>query len=175
MMLRAALFIGLVAAGTVINGAWLSRLPLPASPDLVLLVVLAAAMRRGVETGVLMGAAAGYLRDLVGGSPLGLFTVAYLALGAAAGATVTLVDLQQRHMPAVTAVLGTAFLYAASGLMVALTGLADVQWATLAFDAAVAALLNAALARPVDALVGWADGLPQRRYAARAAGLRGLR
>ncbi len=52
MMLRAALFVGLIVAGTVITGAWLSRLPLPASPDLVLLVVLAAAMRRGVETGV---------------------------------------------------------------------------------------------------------------------------
>jgi len=175
MMLRVALLAGLIAAGVVINGAWLSRLPLPAAPDLVLLVVLAAAMRRGLETGALLGVAAGYLRDLVGGSPLGLYTLSYLIMGASAGAAMTMVDLQQRRMPAVTAALGTALLYATSGLVVTATGVAPVQWASLAMVAAAAALLNAVLARPVDTLVGWADRLTQRRYAARVIGHRGRR
>lgn len=174
-MLRATLFAGLIAAAVVVGGAWLSRLPLPAAPDLLLLVVLAAAMRRGVETGVLIGAAAGYLRDLVGGSPLGLFTLCYLLVGATAGAAKTLVDVQQRRVPAFTAAVGTVLLSAVLGFVVTLTGLAAVHWTALAWDAAVSAVLNAVLARPVYAVVAWADGLPQRRYAARAAGLRGVR
>jgi Kef-type K+ transport system membrane component KefB len=104
-----------------------------------------------------------------------LFTLSYLAVGAAAGATMTIVDLQQRRIPAVTAVLGTVLLYAISGLTVTLTGLADVRWAVVAADVAVAALLNAVLARPVDALVGWTDRLLQRRYSARVIGHRLLR
>jgi rod shape-determining protein MreD len=175
MMLRAALFAALMAAAVVVNGAWLSRLPVPAAPDLVLLVVLAAATRRGVVTGALMGTAAGYLRDLVGGSPLGLFTLSYLAVGAAAGAAMTMIDLRQRRMPAVAAALGTALLYAISGLVVTLTGLANLHWTVVAVDAGGSAVLNAVLARPVDTLVGWADRLPARRYAARVIGFRVLR
>jgi rod shape-determining protein MreD len=166
-MVRLLLLMGLLAGATVIDGAWLSRLPLPAAPELAMLVALAVGMRRGLEAGALAGAAAGYLYDLVSGSPLGLYTLAYLAVGAAAGAVRPVVDLRQRSVPVVAAVLGTSVVYLISALLVAATALAHVDWTQTARDAAVAAIGNALLARPVDSLVGWVEYVSVRRHAAR--------
>jgi rod shape-determining protein MreD len=166
-MTRTLLLILLITAGTVIDGAWLSRLPLRATPDLALLVALSVAIRHGLEAGVLAGALTGYLRDLVSGSPLGLFLASYLVVGAAFGAAMPLVNPHYRYLPAATAVVGTALLYSASGLLVAATALAPVSWIAVALDASVAAGINALLARPVHALVGWIDDISGRRQAVR--------
>lgn len=162
-LLRIALFAGLLAAGTVIDGAWLSRLPRWASPDLPLLVTVAFGLRQGVEAGALAGAAAGYLRDVVGGSPLGIFTLSYLAVGAAAGALAAVVDLRQRYLYAAAAALATIGLSLMSGLVVASTGITDVGWILLLREAAVSAVFNALLAGPVAAVVNWAETISRGR------------
>lgn len=60
---------------------------LPSRPDLVLVVVAAAALIHGPSTGALMGLGGGWLLDLVppGGGPLGATALAYLAAGALVG------------------------------------------------------------------------------------------
>jgi rod shape-determining protein MreD len=60
---------------------------MPARPDLVLLVVGAAALMHGPTTGALVGLGGGWLVDLVppGGDPLGASALTYLAAGALAG------------------------------------------------------------------------------------------
>lgn len=60
---------------------------MPARPDLVLLVVVAAGLVRGPDTGALVGLGGGWLVDLVppGGEPLGAAAVTYLAAGALSG------------------------------------------------------------------------------------------
>src|SRR3990172_9934606 len=104
MLTRVALFGMFLAAAAAVEGAWLSRLPLPAAPDLLLLIVVAAGVRRGLEAGALLGVTAGYVRDLTGGSPLGIFTFAYLAAGVAAGSVMSVVDFNHRLAPALMAI-----------------------------------------------------------------------
>lgn len=174
-MARVALIALLLVVSVVVQGAWLSRLPPRVTPDLLLLLVLAVALRRGLEAGAFCGAAAGYLKDLVGGGPLGLFSLAYLAAGAAAGAASSVVDLRQRHVPAAAAFLGTFLLVAASGAVVAAAGTATVRWHALAGETWTAAAANALLAGSVSAAVGWAERLTSRRYAGRTVVQRVLR
>lgn len=174
-LLRIAFFAGLLAAGAVVDGAWLSRLPRWASPDLPLLVAVAFGLRRGVEPGALAGAAAGYLRDVTGGGPLGVFALSYLAVGATAGALAAVVDLGQRHLHAAAAALATFGLSLVSGLVVTATGVAYVDWAMLLREAATAAVVNALLARPVAAAVGWADASSNRRDPTKIVARRALR
>ncbi|MDR7418674.1 MAG: rod shape-determining protein MreD [Armatimonadota bacterium] len=175
MGLRLALLAGCLLAGAVIDGAWLSRLPLGAGPDLLLLVVLAVGLRRGFESGAVIGVVAGYVRDLLSGSPLGVFALSYLAVGAMAGAASPMVDLQQRAMPAASALVATLALALISATTVTVTGVVVVSWSLLAADSAIAAAMNAVLAGPVDALVRWIDRVTQRRYSGRVIGHKVLR
>jgi rod shape-determining protein MreD len=175
MVLRAVLLTGCLALGAALDGALFSRVPWGLAPDLLLLVVLAVGLRHGLEAGAVIGAGAGYLRDLVSGSPLGLFVLSYLLVGAAAGAASAMVDPQQRAIPAAAALGGTAALALASATIVAMTGVGQVHWPSTAVDAAAVAAANVLLARPVDALVHGIDRLVQRRYAGRLIGHRVLR
>ncbi|MDI6771878.1 MAG: hypothetical protein QME77_04750 [bacterium] len=174
-LMRIALFAVLLGAGAVVDGAWLSRLPRWASPDLLLLIAVAFGLRRGVEAGALVGAAAGYLRDLTGSSPLGIFTLSYLAVGTAAGALAAMVDLGQRYLYAAAAVLATLGLSLISGLVVAATGLTSVGWPLLLREAVAAAAVNALFARPVAAVVAWAETVSRRRDPARIVARRAIR
>jgi rod shape-determining protein MreD len=175
MVARTALLMGLLVVGTVVDAAWLARLPLRASPDLAVLVVLAAGLRYGLVAGALLGAAAGYLRDLVGGSPLGFYALSYLFVGAVAGAAAPALDLQQRAVAPVAAFAGVVALALASAGLVMLTGLAPVSWSRLAADAALTGALTAVLAGVVDRTVRTVDQLTRRRYAGRVIGHRVLR
>ncbi|MBM3469330.1 MAG: rod shape-determining protein MreD [Armatimonadetes bacterium] len=174
-LLRIVLFAGLLAAGAVVDGAWLSRLPGWASPDLLLLVAVAFGLRRGVEAGALAGAVAGYLRDVTGGGPLGVFALSYLAVGTAAGALAALVDLGQRYLYAAAAALATVGLSLVSGLAVTVTGLMTVDWPLLLREAAAAAAVNALFARPVAAAVAWAESSSRRRDSTKIVARRALR
>jgi rod shape-determining protein MreD len=175
MILRLTLLVACLLAAALVDSAWVSRLPLPAGPDLLLLIALGVGIRRGLEPGALAGAAAGYLRDLVGGGPLGLFALSYLGVGALAGAASVVVDQQQRALPAMAAAVGTVALGLANAALVTLTGAARVAWGGLAAEMAVGALLNAVLAGWVDRLVRRIDRLAQRRYAGRTIGHRIIR
>lgn len=175
MLLRGAFLFAVLASAAVVDTAWLSRLPLYGAPDILLLAVLSVGLRRGLDAGALVGAAAGYLRDLIGGSPMGLYTLAYLLVGASAGAAGPLVDLHQRAMSTAAAVVGTALLAVLIAGAVVVTGVAPVRWPVFLYAAAVAAVLNALLARPVDRLMRWVDRLAERRYEGRMIGHKVLR
>ncbi len=174
-LLRIVLFACLLGAGAVVDGAWLSRLPRWASPDLLLLITVAFGLRRGLAAGALTGAAAGYLRDVTGGSPLGIYALSYLAVGTAAGALAAVVDLGQRYLYAAAAALATVGLSLASGLIVAATGLTLVDWPLLLRETAAVAVLNALFAGPVAAIVAWAETVSRRRDPTRIVARRAIR
>ncbi len=173
--MRVLLLGGLLALATVVDGAWLSRLPLPASPDLLLVLVVALGVRRGVAQGAVVGAAAGYLRDLVAGGPLGLYVVVYLVVGAAAGSVMAGLDVDQLTGLLVTVgaatVLGTVV---GAGIVLA-AGLGPLPWPQLAWQLSAGAAANALLVRPADAALRWAERVGQRRYPLRALPFRGVR
>lgn len=175
MLMRIALLGLLLMAGTVIESAWLSRLRLPGGPDLVLLIVVVAGVRGGLLNGTLLGLTAGYLRDLTSGSPLGVFTMGYLVVGVAAGSAISVVDLDDVFAPGAAAAGASALLHLTVGAVVAATGAAPVDGIALLEGLGLAAVLNAPLARPVDALVRWVDRVTRRRFPEKAIGYRVLR
>ena len=175
MLTRVALFGMFLAAAAAVEGAWLSRLPLPAAPDLLLLIVVAAGVRRGLEAGALLGVTAGYVRDLTGGSPLGIFTFAYLAAGVAAGSVMSVVDFNHRLAPALMAIAATICLYLVSGMLVAATGLASAPWVGVFPSLAAAAAVNAILARTMDGVFCRVEHLGRHPFPEKAIGYRVLR
>ena len=74
----------LLLAAVLLPSAWPAGAP---RPDLLVLVVAAAALARGPVTGLLVGLAAGWLVDLVppGAEPLGAGAFTYAAVGALLG------------------------------------------------------------------------------------------
>ncbi len=83
-VLRALLVVACAVLGTTV----LPRLANGATADLVVLVVVAGALARGVTAGALLGLGAGWVVDLVppGGHPLGAAALSYCAAGALVGA-----------------------------------------------------------------------------------------
>jgi cell shape-determining protein MreD len=140
-----------------------------------LLIVVAAGVRRGLETGALLGVTAGYVRDLTGGSPLGIFTFAYLAAGVAAGSVMSVVDFNHRLAPALMAIAATICLYLISGMLVAATGLASTPWVGVFPSLAAAAVVNAILARTMDGVFCRVEHLGRRPFPEKAIGYRVLR
>lgn len=172
MLTKAALLGLLLMSGTLLDSAWFSRLRLPAAPDPVLLIVVVAGVRGGLVNGALLGAAAGYLRDLVTGSTLGVFTMGYLLVGVAAGSAMSVVDLDRASAPAAAAAGATALLHLTVSVIVTATGVASVQWPVLLEGLVIAAAANALLARPTDRLVRWVDRVAYRRFPEKAIGYR---
>ena len=168
MLMRIALYGFLLTAAAAVEGAWLWRLPLPAPPDVLLVIVVAAGVRRGLETGALLGAAAGYVRDLTSGSPLGVFTFAYLITGVAAGSVMSVLDFNQRLAPALMAIAATTLMYLVGGALVATTGLTSAPWVNFLPDLLGAAAINALAARAVDALYCRVEQWDRRPFPAKA-------
>lgn len=131
LAVRTALLLAAVLAPTLFPSG------MPGRPDLVLLVVAAAALLHGPVTGALTGLAGGWLVDLVppGGEPLGAGALSYALAGALVGAA-------RRWAPAsplvpwIAAVGGAAMiqlvrgLTAAAGVGVAHPG--DLLWSVAA-------------------------------------------
>ena len=110
---------------------------MPGRPDLVLLVVAAAALLRGPVTGALVGLAGGWLVDLVppGGEPLGASALSYALAGAAVGVARRWAPWSPL-VPWVAAVGGAALVQAVRGLVSAAgVGVAhpvDLLWSVAA-------------------------------------------
>ncbi|QDO89330.1 rod shape-determining protein MreD [Ornithinimicrobium ciconiae] len=110
---------------------------MPGRPDLVLLVVAAAALLQGPVTGALVGLAGGWLVDLVppGGEPLGASALSYALAGALMGAARRWAPWSPL-VPWIAAVAGAALIQALRGLVSAAgVGVAhpvDLLWSVVA-------------------------------------------
>lgn len=110
---------------------------MPGRPDLVLLVVAAAALLHGPVTGALVGLAGGWLLDLVppGGEPLGASALSYALAGALMGAARRWAPWSPL-VPWVAAVGGAALIQGLRGLVSAAgVGVAhpvDLLWSVVA-------------------------------------------
>lgn len=121
---------------------------MPGRPDLVLLVVAAAALLHGPVTGAVVGLAGGWLVDLVppGGEPLGASALSYALAGALVGAARRWAPWSPL-VPWVAAVGGAALIQAVRGL-VAAAGVGVAHPADLLWSVAATALF-ALLVLPV--------------------------
>jgi len=117
----------LVVAAVLLQAGVVARLALPVRPDLVLLLVVAAARAGGPDAGAGYGFAAGLLLDLLGDHPAGVAALVLTAVGYSCG-------LSRRARP---------MLLRLAALVVV------VSLASVAYPVGVAAVL-AALRRPLD-------------------------
>ncbi|HHY93971.1 MAG TPA: rod shape-determining protein MreD [Firmicutes bacterium] len=99
-----------ILAGAVLQFGLAPRVGISgARPDFLLLLVVAWALRRGMVSGLLMGAGAGFLEDAVLGQYLGVRTLAMAVAGVATGYAQRKVFGDQPLVP-VTATLGASLL-----------------------------------------------------------------
>ncbi len=175
MTQRVVLLVGVMMAVAVVDGAWLSRLGIGPGPDPLVVIAALAGLRYGVEVGALLGGVAGYIEDLVTGSPLGLHTLVFVLLGAIAGGVRPVVDVHQRFVPAATAVVSTLVVTALTAVLALALHFGIVAWRGGGADAAITAGLNALIAWPMAGLMRWIDHVTQRRYTGRTIGHRVLR
>ena len=76
-------------------------------PDLVLVVVVSAALTSGRETGVLCGVFGGVLQDLLSAGPFGVNTLAKMLVGLCVGCYARKVDERNWLMPLMAVCAGT--------------------------------------------------------------------
>jgi rod shape-determining protein MreD len=75
-----------IVVALALQTAVLSRLPLPGNaPNLLLVLVIAAALAGGIPAGIGMGFATGLAADLISDHPLGLLALVFLAVGLVVG------------------------------------------------------------------------------------------
>lgn len=123
----------LITLSVVIQVTILARLPLPgATPDLVLVVVAAWALRRGSIEGAIVGFAAGLVLDLAPPSdgPLGLSALVLALVGYLVGLAA---DDAQRSAVAPLVIVATASVFSVVlwAALAALVGDVRVTWTTL--------------------------------------------
>ncbi|MDD2858037.1 MAG: rod shape-determining protein MreD [Candidatus Nanopelagicales bacterium] len=130
------------------QNAFLSRLGLPgATPDLVLVSVIAVAMAYGASMGMIYGFAAGILLDFAP-STAGVIGVNALLFMAAALAAARAVDPRDRTVPIMIALVAgiTAGVILARGVLDSVLGHPTVVWGSMAELLLTGALYSAILA-----------------------------
>lgn len=123
----------LLLSAYLVQMTLLSRLPIPgATPDLVVVTVVALALAYGPMTGAVCGFGIGLLVDAAPPSdgPIGMAALLYLIVGAVTGAVV---DPRDRTVPLLSAIVGLAAGGVALGTaaFTALIGSDRVVWATV--------------------------------------------
>lgn len=158
MRLRQALLCtGLLLAAFLLQVTLLARLPLPgATPDLVVVTLVALALAYGPATGMVCGFAAGILVDVSppADGPIGVSALLYLVIGAVTGAVV---DPRDRTVPLLAGMAGLAAGAAALGQagIAALLGSDRVVWANVPPVVLASALFGVVLAPFVIPGVDW--------------------
>ena len=131
MWWRQALIIGfLTLVATIVQVTLLSRLGLPgATPDLVVVVVVAIALAMGPVDGAIAGFAAGMLVDLAppADTLLGVNALVYVVIGYVTG---RVIDPRDRTVPVLIGIVGAAagFAVLATAALDALLGSERVVW-----------------------------------------------
>jgi rod shape-determining protein MreD len=155
---RQALIIGsLILAAVIVELTLLTRLGLPgATPDLVVVTVVAIALAMGPTQGAVAGFTAGVLIDLAppGDTLLGVNALVYVAIGFVAGVAI---DPRDRTVPIMIGVVGLAAAFAAVGtaLLDTLLGSDRVDWEQMAGMVLTSALYAVILAPLVILGVAW--------------------
>lgn len=131
MIWRQAIVIGFCTfAAVIVEVTLLSRLGLPgATPDLVVVTVVALALAMGPTQGATAGFAAGMLIDLAppADTLLGVNAIVYLAIGFVTG---FIIDPRDRTVPVMIGIVGlaTAAATLATAALDTLLGSARVSW-----------------------------------------------
>jgi rod shape-determining protein MreD len=155
---RQALIIGtLVVAAVIIELTLLSRLGLPgATPDLVVVTIVAIALAMGPTQGAVAGFAAGVLIDLAppGDTLLGVNAIVYIAIGFITG---FVIDPRDRTVPIMIGIVGLAAGAAvvATSALDTLLGSDRVAWDGIAGMVLSSALYAVILAPGVIVFVAW--------------------
>lgn len=138
--MRFVLYAVLAAAGTVVQTAWLTYLPLGGGiADPLIPIIMTIGLLHGSEEGAAVGAGLGLLHDVMSGSPLGLGMVAGACVGFAAGLGERSLSLESAWLPALG---GAALSVLAAGVSMTAAHLVGLAQAPL--SDAVRAVLGSA-------------------------------
>ena len=158
--------LSLLRAALVVFSAAMSAVVLPrlgsVGPDLVLLVVVAAALLGGPTKGALLGLGAGWTIDLMppGAAALGVAALTYAAAGAVAGSWHR--DSGRSAFLPALATLAAASTVAAIGILRSVTSGWPVAWASTGWSVVLTTALGLAV---VPLLIRAERGLIRRRLA----------
>lgn len=158
--------LSLLRAALVVLAAAISAVVLPRlaslGPDLVLIVVVAAALLGGPAKGALLGLGAGWVVDLMppGGSTLGVAALTYAAAGAAAGLWHR--DSGRSAVLPTLATLAAASTVAGVGILRAVASGWPIPWAAAGWSIVLTTTLGLAV---VPMLIRAERGLVHRRLA----------
>jgi rod shape-determining protein MreD len=148
--MRYVVYMVCAAAGTILQTAWLTYVPLWSGiADPLLPIIMTVGLLHGSEDGALVGAGIGLLHDIMSGSPLGLGMAAGACVGFTAGLGERSISLESTWLPAV----GGAALTVLSALVVIigthLIGLNHVAAGEFARATLGSACYNAVIALPI--------------------------
>jgi rod shape-determining protein MreD len=154
---QATLIVGLLVLAVVVQVTLLSRLGLPqATPDLVVVTVVALGLALGPTRGAIAGFVGGMLVDLAppADTPLGINALVYLVIGYVTG---FIIDPRDRTVPLLMGIVGLAVGGAtlAVATIEALLGSDRVAWDRLPLLVLTSALYGVALAPLVVPGVTW--------------------
>ncbi|HET9442456.1 MAG TPA: rod shape-determining protein MreD [Acidimicrobiales bacterium] len=134
----------------------LSRLTLDGvRPDALLLVTALAGLASGPERGAVTGFVAGVLADLFLPTPFGLSALTYCLVGFCVGLVQSGILRAAWWIPVATALVASAAGTVLFGVLGAMVGQVEFVSPRLAVVAAVAGVMNAALAPGASRLVNW--------------------
>ena len=154
---QVVLIVGLVLAAVLVQLTLLARLGLPgATPDLVVVTIVAIALAMGPTQGAVAGFAAGVLVDLAppGDTLLGVNAIVYIAIGYITG---IVIDPRDRTVPILIGIVGLSAGAAvlATAALDTLLGSDRVRWDEVAGMALSSALYAVILAPLVILGVAW--------------------
>ncbi len=153
---QAALMVGLLLAAVVVEVTLLSRLGLPgATPDLVVVTIVALALALGPTRGAVAGFVGGVLIDLAppADTPIGVNALVYLVIGYVTG---FIIDPRDRTVPLLMGIVGLAAGAATLAVAALDAVLGDrVEWSAVPQFALTSALYAVVLAPLVVPGVAW--------------------
>jgi len=124
--MRFLLYAVLAAAGTVVQTAWLTYVPLGGGiADPLLPIIMTVGLLHGSEEGAVVGAGIGLLHDVMSGSPLGLGMTAGVCVGFAAGLGERNLSFESAWLPALGGAVLTVLAAGVSMTAAHLVGLAQ--------------------------------------------------
>jgi rod shape-determining protein MreD len=148
--MRFVVYAVLAAAGTVVQTAWLTYLPLGGGiADPLLPLIMTVGLLHGSEEGAVVGAGLGLLHDVMSGAPLGLGMVAGVCVGFAAGIGERSLSLDSAWLPALA---GAALTVLAGGVTMIAAHLVGLTQAPLPDGARAvlgSACYNGVIAAPI--------------------------